>query len=230
MPRGRYIDVSPSPQNLRALWDQIHTLRNDHDTSAATIAAQANTIAALQANLATTSQQAKEALLTAGQAVTSVSAVGATTSTGSGSVFPPPSTAPFTDTRQGNLGCTEAGADGHVAPGSALTVETAGQIICGTGNEYPALKAIAVDQPTRDANRDELLDRMVWHLNLAGFPAMRYGTVAGRPWILLFNIPGGIEVAYRVASYETFETPFTTVMVFGGSSLEIVTPDAGIAD
>lgn len=230
MARGRFIDVNPSAQNLRAIWSQIHTLSDNHATQADIIAAQAATIASLQSTLTSTSQQAKEALLTAGEALTTVSAVGATSSTGAGTVTPPPTSSPFTDTGEGNLGCTEAGADGHVAPGSPLTVEIAGQIICGTGNEYPALKAIAVDQPTRDANRDELLDRMVWHLNLAGFPAMRYGTVAGRPWILLFNIPGGIEVAYRVASYETFETPFTTVMVFGGSTLEIVTPDAGIAD
>lgn len=142
---------------------------------------------------------------------------------------PPGAPVPFDDGGDGETGCTGAGADGHPTI-VTLDIATAGQVICGTGNEYPALKAITVDQATRDANRDQLLDRMVWHMNLAGYPCSRYGTVAGRPWILLFNLPSNLEVAYRVVGYETFETPMTTVMVLGGASNEIVTPDAGIAD
>lgn len=134
------------------------------------------------------------------------------------------------DDGKGSLGCSECGSDGHPTV-TVKDVETAGKIVCGVAQEFPGLLAATADQPTRDANRDQLLDRMVWHLNLLGFPASRYGTVAGRPWILLFNTPDGTEYAYRVSSYETFETPFTAVMVFGGASPgTTVVVDAGIAD
>ncbi len=147
---------------------------------------------------------------------------------GGGTTTPPPSD----DAGQGSLGCATAGSTGHLTPGTALTLVVAGQIVCGTAQEFPALLAVEVDQPTRDANQSQLLDRMVWHMNLAGFPCSRYPTTNGRPWILLFDFQGA-QYAYRVIDYAAsdFSVPYTTLMVFGGRSPGVsTTPDGGTPD
>jgi len=82
-----------------------------------------------------------------------------------------------TDDGLGSQGCSSAGSDGHVT--GTLTAVLAGQIVCGTGNEFPALKVATADQPTRDANAEQLLRRMIWHLQQAGFTAGRQVNPSG---------------------------------------------------
>lgn len=212
-------------QSLRLLWDRIFALEARLQGvvgTAGDLVSQGN---ALEDGLTSVDQKADEALALAQRTAAEVAAAVA------GPV-------PGTDFGLGDLGCGTAGPTGDIT--GPLTPETAGQIVCGVGNEYPALLAGTVDQPTRDANRDELLDRMIWHLNAAGFPSKRY--VPGDPWRLLLDAlgPAGPPVrqyAYRVLTYDDegaasgFADPMETVMYFGGMTLgETTPPDAGIAD
>ena len=112
----------------------------------------------------------------------------------------------------GAAGCAAAGADGHVT--GSLTPETAGLIVCGTGNEFPGLKLATVDQATRDANQLQLLLRMIWHLNLAGFTAGRQrnpsGIVSGDKLTVLI---GSVYYAYDVFEGVPFNVDMPTQML-----------------
>lgn len=114
-----------------------------------------------------------------------------------------------------------------------MNLVSAGQIICGVGNEFASLRGPAVDMPTRTANQNELLDRMVWHMNLQGFPCSRYPTTNGSLWLLLFNI-GSTQYAYRVIDYaaqDAFNNTFNTLMVYSGQTPNNSNPpDGGIPD
>lgn len=204
--------------SLRLLWDKFFSLEASVTSSQSEIAANATAITSLQTDVTKVQNISKLAL---SKIITTTNPSG-----GGGG------TTPVDDGGLGALGCANAGATGHVDPALPLTPQTAGMVICGTGQEYASLLAIAVDQPTRDANREELLMRMCWHMNLAGFPCGRYGTPAGYPWILLFNV-GTTQYAYRVLDYSAsdFTIPYTTTMVFGGLTLNAATtPEAGISD
>jgi len=66
----------------------------------------------------------------------------------------------------------------HVPPGP-LTVDRAHQVLIATGNEFPNLMA---PQPTENASiaaTTELLRRMIWHLDLAGYQAARQRNPSG---------------------------------------------------
>lgn len=135
----------------------------------------------------------------------------------------------------GEQGCAAAGPTGHVPAGRPLTLGLIGEICCGTGNEYPDLLAVCADQPTRRANRRQLLDRMIYHLNIAGFNAASHypgadDDTSAASYSLLIQI-GTTEYAYRVVDYATFERPMSCVMVFQGSlDGQSVAGEAGIAD
>jgi hypothetical protein len=175
MPR-RYINDQPTPDNIRALWDQIHRLSDQLLASQTTVAQQQTTIGILQSQLTTTAKRAEEALLTAGQPVDIK--ISAPTTTGPGG------STGGTDDGYGSQGCSEALDDGHVAPGSPLTAITAGMVVCGVAREIgagwsgPALRAPTVDLATRQANANELIERVVWHLQQVGFTAGRQNNSA----------------------------------------------------
>lgn len=215
-PRGRFIDTEPSPGNLRLIWERLHALTDQQALHDAALAQHDADLLAQQQQLTTTAHTATQALITAGTPHTAISAGGTT----------PAPAPPLSDGGLGEAGCSSAGTDGHVS-GSGLTV--LGQIVCGTGAEYPALLAVTVDQPTRDANRYELLGRMIWHINLNGSfaAASRY---PGNLFDLLVQI-GTTQYAYRVTDYAEFGTPMQTVMVYGGQTVGgSTTPDPGISD
>ena len=205
--------------SLRLLWDKFFGLEQLVTQTQSDITAQQTAMTSLQADTASAKSAAKLAL---SKLITTQTPSG-TTSGGGGTVD---------DGGQGALGCAQAGSDGHVPAGSTLDLVTAGKVICGVGKEFPSLLAIAANQPTRDANQDQLLFRMCWHMGLAGYACGRYGTAAGRPWILLFNL-GTTQYAYRVVDYAAgdFTIPYTTTMVFSGQSPNTATtPDPGISD
>lgn len=222
----------PTQQSLRLLWDRIYGHDETNTANAAALASAQATIDSQSKLINTLNTQVTKLLPAQGtdQTNTANGTLPQPGGGGGGNQPPPPPTGG--DGGQGNLGCSEAGANGHLDPGYPITPESCGKIICGTGNEFPALLAIAVDQPTRDANQSELLDRMVWHMNLAGFPCSRYPTTNGRPWILLFNV-GADQYAYRVIDYAAgnFTVPYTTLMVFAGRTPNsTTTPDGGTPD
>lgn len=78
----------------------------------------------------------------------------------------------------GNIGCQAAGPTGHDS-GGLLNPIRAGQIVCGTGHEFSALLNATPDLATRDANAQELVLRMIWHLKQAGFTAGRQKNPSG---------------------------------------------------
>lgn len=220
----RYINDQPTPENIRALWDQIHRLSDQLVAAQTTIAEQATTIATQQTQLTTTAKKAEEALVTAGQPV---------------EVTPSPAGVPGpggsqggTDDGFGSQGCSEALDDGHVAPGSPLTAVTAGMIVCGTGREYAALKAVTADLATRQTNAEELLRRMVWHLQQAGFTAGRQNNSATGVRISNDKLTVEIDGAFRaydvMGAYDDFTTPISTRMgqVFPARYIA----DAGVPD
>jgi hypothetical protein len=152
----------------------------------------------------------------------------------------------------GAEGCSAAGATGHLTEPFDKTVTSAGKVVCGVGNEFPALLGPTPDYPTRLANREQLMERIVWHLNQNGFPASRYGTpgTAEHAFNLLFDalsLDGLLpmrQYAYTVTTYDPVEfgtTPppgswdttntYQTMMKCGGQSLGVNTPpEAGTPD
>jgi hypothetical protein len=154
---------------------------------------------------------------------------------------------PTTDGGLGMAGCDVAGATGDaVGPftGLDLTVTNAGSVVCGVGNEFPALLVATATRAIRHTNRDELLDRIVWHLGQAGFAAARYHTTEGMLYHVLFDavaLDGSLplrQYAYRVTSYDPDPAApwdpanvMTTLMSYGGQSAGLTTtPESGIAD
>jgi len=152
------------------------------------------------------------------------------------------------DQGKGQAGCDACGLTGDVGPipVDQQTVANAGTIICGVGHEFPALLAATTTYAQRQTNREELMNRMVWHLNQAGFAASRYGT-PGTPeheFNLLFDclsLDGSLPVrqyAYVVTTYDPTPTsPWDTTNVMqtkmqcnGQTPGQTTTPDAGTPD
>lgn len=220
----RYIDTSASPQNIRAIWDAIHRVNTDLASAQETIDEQAITITSLQTQLTSVKQIAQQAQITAGQLVDDEpDTQGAEGSMG------------VVDDGLGQQGCVQAGADGHVAPGTPLTAITAGQIVCGVGNETgagwsgPTLLGVAVDQATRDANVDQLLLRVIWHLQQAGFQAGRQRNPSGLLSRDKVTIRIGAELrAYDILPLNPYTVPMQMHMIQVGAPnyvAEAGTPD-----
>lgn len=210
----RYIDTSASPQNIRALWDAIHRINTDLTATQETIDDQAVTITSLQTQLTSVKQIAQQAQITAGQLVEDEPTVqGAGGSTG------------VVDDGLGQQGCVQAGADGHVAPGTPLTAITAGQVVCGVGNEYSSLLAATGSQAARDANVLELLLRVIWHLQQAGFTAGRQRNPSGILSTDKVTIRIGAELrAYDIMALNPFTIPLSMHMIQVGSPNYVADP------
>jgi hypothetical protein len=133
-----------------------------------------------------------------------------------------------TDDGLGAQGCSQAGSDGHVT--GSLTAVLAGQIVCGTANEFPSLTAITADQATRDANAVQLLERMIWHLAQAGFTAGRQINPSGLTSGDKLTVQ--IEGEYRAYDVFTDADNFATVMQVHMNQVfpADYSADAGISD
>ncbi len=215
-PHVSSIQDVPTQSSLRLVWDQLRNHNKQVEEMQATIDALSATLAAV-GNTANSALQ--QTTITQLRVVQAQQAAGTNT----------PSEGGTNDDGKGAAGCASAGADGHVAADTPLTLETAGMIVCGTGNEFPALLAPAVDQPTRDANEAELLGRVIWHLQLAGFQAGGQrnpsGLVSGDKITVLV---GTVWWAYDIFSINPFDEPFTMHMIPVGSPNTVA--DSGIPD
>jgi hypothetical protein len=111
------------------------------------------------------------------------------------------------------VGCAAAGPSGHDT-GGLLNPIRAGQIICGTGHEFPALKNPTADLATRQANAEQLLLRMIWHLREAGFSAGRQKNPSGEiSNDKLCVVVDGVTRCYDVfIAYDEFTIPLVTTM------------------
>ncbi len=215
---------------IRLLFDRIYALEDQLVNAQTALAQQADTIATQQAQLSSTSKKADEALLSVGTPVE----VDPSTAIVPG----PGGNQGGTDDGMGAQGCSAALDDGHVAPGSPLTAITAGMVVCGVAREIgagwsgPALRAVTVDLATRQANANELIERIVWHLQQAGFGAGRQNNSATGVRISNDKITVLIDGVYRaydvMGAYDDFTTPIQMRMgqVFPANYFAT----AGIAD
>ena len=225
-------------QSLRLLWDRTYDLEarlQGAEGTQATLIATANDH---QTQITLADRQAKEALAKAQGALAAIgSGSGGGGGTGGGGKD---------DLGLGAEGCAAAGATGHLTGTFDLTVQSAGKIVCGVGAEFPALLAATPTYVLRQANRDELMERMVWHLNQAGFAASRYGT-PGTPEhefnllmdCLALDGSGPVrQYAYLVTTYDpaitspwdTTHTIQTIMKCNGQTPGTTTTPGAGTPD
>lgn len=133
-----------------------------------------------------------------------------------------------TDQGQAAAGFAAAPATGHDG-GGALSAFRAGQILGGTATEWAALGAAAGSQAIRDANQEQFLRRMIWHLNNAGFTAGRQMN----PSMVLSADKLTVTVDGTLRAYDMFTGPPFT-MALGVHVLEVFpanqVADAGIPD
>ena len=121
-----------------------------------------------------------------------------------------------------------AGATGHDT-GGPLNAVRAGQLVCGTGNEFSALKNPVATSAIRQANLEELLRRMIWHLQQGGFTAGRQQNPSGViSQDKLTVIVDGVLRAYDVFSGGPPSDPVTTHM--DEVAPPVMVSDAGIPD
>jgi hypothetical protein len=209
-------------KSLRLLWDEHYGIKEQTRAIQATQDAHDETLTSLGAKVDAAQTTATQAMDSRGDG-SGPTGTGGGGGDGSGD----------TDNGQGELGCGSSGSTGHVTTGSPLTAETMGKIVCGTAKEFPALGLVVANQGIRDANRHELLGRMIWHLTLAGFTAAYY---PGNPFVLLIKAAGTVY-GYRVTDYANFDVQMFSLMLFlgfnehiGNNWTAINTPDGGIAD
>lgn len=209
----------PAQQSIRLLWERIFSLQEQLTAAQATIATLVDTANAADVRVTATQQAANEALALSQQ-------LGQVAGTPVGG----PGTAPdIGGDTGGDEGCAAAGPTGHDSGGPLSSIR-AGQIACGTTNEWAALKNPAPDLATRQAQAEELLRRMIWHLHEAGFTAGRQqnpsGAISKDKLCVEVN---GVVRAYDVfIDYDNHLTPLRTHM--GEVTPAHLIDDAGIPD
>jgi len=214
-------------QSLIKLWDRVVNLEEGLDAANTIIRDQATTITQLSSDLTNANENIQQALAAGGKDTAE-----GDSGTPVGGGGPDGEGGGGTDDGQGANGCANAGANGHVPAGSSLTPVTAGMIVCGTGQEFSALRAPTVDLPTRDANAAELLRRMIWHLQQAGFTAGRQKNPSGAISNdkLTFQVPG--ETLFR--AYDVFTSKGAFLQTMGTQMLQVFPAnyqvDGGIPD
>lgn len=217
-------------QTIRLLWDRIFDLQEKltaHDTTLQQLVDGHNANETTIASVTRDAQQALALSQQAGQAASSLPGGGGTGGSGGGTGGG--GGGGGSDGGQGNVGCAAAGATGHDT-GGLLNAVRAGQIVCGTGNEFSALKNATATIDLRKANNVEMVRRMIWHLRLAGFTAGRQKNPSGalsdnKLTVVVDNVLRAYDVLGGSANYTA---PMTTQM-------NEVTPatlvdDAGIPD
>jgi hypothetical protein len=197
-PHVESIEDWRAQQSIRLLWDRVFDLEGRLQAAEATLTR-------LVAASNTQEAQIHEAQRTAEQAVAELLATRAETDAAA-------SAGGKDDQGKGAAGCAAPYSTGHPpAPLTAdqKTVENAGKIVCGVALEFPTLMAATATKALRDTNRAELMERMIWHLNQAGFPCDHFpGTGSEAEYCLLFDalaLDGTApvrEYGYRVTDYD----------------------------
>ncbi len=231
--RREYPDVPQvkdefAQRTIKLLWDQVWDLH-----------AKVREANAAHATLAADVQKTKADVTAAHQLAQAANVLASTPSSDQGTFSPlpggdsglpgPSDPGVPDDGGQGAAGCASCGLNGHVPAGSSLTSFVFGQIICGCGKEFPALLDVTVDQPTRDANALQLLGRMIWHAQLAGFICGRQrnpsGVISGDKIAVQIN---GAWLAYDVFQGVDYTQPLPVHCIIVG--IGNLVPDSGIPD
>jgi hypothetical protein len=206
----------PTQQTVRLLWDRIYALEELLEQVTLDLEAATGTIEDLIDQVEDLDQVAHQALAQSGKLVSDTA----------------PTEPEGVDDGLGAQGCAANNGTGHVAASEPLDPVTGGRIVCGTGVEFASLKAATVDLPTREANAEELVRRMIWHLQQKGFTAGRQRNPSGviSKDKLTFKVPG--EPSYR--AYDVFialDDYTTTLQTHMGQVFPAdYVADAGIAD
>lgn len=200
-------------QSLRILFDKLYDQEDARELADVRLVEQDGLIAALQRDVTLATRRAKDALHLVGTQVPPVTQTGGVPPTGGGGSDP--GGGGSDDGGQGSDGCSQAEGTGHY-PGDPLTLVTVGKIVCGTGEEFASLKVATVDLPTREANADELVRRIIWHLQEHGFPAGRQNNSSTGVRISNDKITvmvDGVWWAYDIfGAWDDFTTPMETRM------------------
>lgn len=238
LPRRReYPELDRVPDDftrrtLKLLWDRTWDFEDRIRQMQVTQGVQETTIASVTANLDAVRRKAEAASIQSGLPTAPIPAPPGVPGPSPGPPPPGPDPGPGPGTPPpGNApsGCANAGANGHLPAGTSLDATAIGMIVCGVGHEFPALSAAAVDQATRDANQAQLLGRVIWHLQLAGFQAGKQRNpsqaISGDKVTVLV---GGGYHAYDIFTGPPFNQPLTV------KCDEVVpadyVPDGGIPD
>lgn len=211
----------PTAQTVKLLWTRIHDLEERLQAAQSTITDLVAGHNTNEATLASVGQDARQALVLSQQ----IGAAGTSVGSAAGGAEALPGGG---DGGAGNIGCAAAGPTGHDA-GGLLNAIRAGQIVCGTGNEFIALRNPVATDAERQANNIELVLRMIWHLREAGFTAGRQQNPSGAlAQQKLCVVVDGVTRAYEVLNGvdKSVQTP---------TQMEEVAPpnlvdDAGIPD
>jgi len=219
-PHVSEVQDPPTQQSVRLLWDRVHDLEGRLQAAEATITTLVAGHNTNETAVAAAAKQAKAALaLTQHPGEPTGSATGPPTS---------PDLPGGGDGGAGGVGCSAAGATGHDT-GGLLNAIRAGQIVCGTGNEFSALKNPTTTAAQRAANQTELLLRMIWHLQLAGFTAGRQrnpsGAISGDKLCVVVD---SVLRVYDCFPGVDFTVPLTTQM--NETAPAQLVEDAGIPD
>ena len=211
----------PAAQTIKLLWERIFDLEERLQATEGTGATLVTSANQLTTSVQAAQKTANQALTLGRQAVAAASASGA-----AGTSTTPPGGG---DGGDGDVGCAAAGPTGHDT-GGLLNAVRAGQIVCGTGNEYSALKNATATLAEREANGEELVLRMIWHLREAGFSAGRQKNPSG---VIskdkLCVVVDSVTRAYDVfTAFHDFANPMDTHM--GEVAPPNLVDDAGIAD
>src|SRR5579863_5158957 len=155
-----------------------------------------------------------------------------------GSGTPPPvTTSPpaGTDMGQGAAGFAAGG-----TPAAALTPFVAGQIVAQVAAQWNAqyFAGPAANQAILDAWRACFNNRVIFHLNAAGFATSHYpGSGAGATYLILINIPthnvpgSNNQYAYQITNYDPTLTLTAQMQFVGTIGVGVsTTPDPGIPD
>lgn len=170
--------------SLRLAWDRIHDLAERLEASQTTITDLVAGHNANETSLTTVRRDARQALSLSQQLAGGAAPSGATPSgevadgDGGGVGGDGGGGVPEDDGGGGAIGCQAAGPTGHDT-GGLLNAIRAGQIVCGTGNEFSALRNPVWINAQRALNNIELVRRMIWHLRRAGFEAGRQRNPSG---------------------------------------------------
>lgn len=208
----------PAAQTIRLLWDRVHDLEGRLQQAQTTIT---TLVAAHNTNEAaiTQAQRSADQALALAQRPTS----------GGGTVVGTPGDGGDALPGGGDGGAAAEGfaaslPTGHDSGGS-LTALRAGQIAGGTGNEWAALANAAPSQAVRDANQEELLLRMIWHLNTAGFQAGRQQNPSGAISVdKLTVIVDGVLRAYDMFTGGAFSDPIGLHMIEVAPPVQVADP------
>lgn len=199
-------------KTFRWIFDRLYDTEDRAETLETTVTRQQIVITTQATELARTTRRADTALALASTTPDELTAPPA-------GEEPPPSGGGgggSNDTGQGSSGCSQAGASGHVDAGAPLDLTTVGKIVCGTGNEFPALKTATTTLEAREANAEELVKRMIWHLQQHGFTAGRQNNSQSGIRISKDKLTvqvDGVWWAYDVfGSWDDFTTPMSTHM------------------